>query len=206
MIAPAMNTRPPEALPYLDLARQGMRIDRQIAVSELSRLAPLVADWADNGGRQDVPVLAVSLQFGLAPDGLVRVQGEISGEIGLVCHGCAEPLPHRLLVAFDCLIVESEAAACRLDEEGPAGGRRDTLIVAGGREISLAEIVEDEILLALPERLCVADPCERAPALSYPAGAGFAEGEGVVPERRGGAENPFSVLAELKDTNETPTG
>lgn len=206
MIAPAMNTRPPEALPYLDLARQGMRVERQIAVSELARLAPLVAHLADERGPQAEPVLDVRLQFGQAPEGLVRVQGEISGEVGLVCHGCAEPLPHRLLVAFGCLIVESEAAACRLDEEGPAGGRPEAVLVAGGREISLAEIVEDEILLALPERLCAADPCERAPALFYPARVGAAEDEAAAPEGRSGADNPFSVLAELKITNDTPTG
>lgn len=200
MMAPAMNTRPQAALQYLELAKQAARITRQIDLGELPRLEDLVVEAGV--GRTDAP-LTVNLRFDLAPDDLVRVQGEISGEVGLVCHGCAEALPYHLQIGFDCLIVGSEEAACRVDADAPPGGRPEALIVADGREIGLAEIVEDEILLALPERLCRTEPCERAPALAFPATAGTATGAQPGPDTD--KENPFSVLAELTTNKTTPT-
>ena len=195
MIAPAMNTRPQEALPYLDLARQAARITRRISLNELSRVARIVESA---GGRTD-RTLEVTLQFGRSDDALVRVSGEIDGDLELVCQGCAEALLHHLIIDFDCLIVESEAAARQADAQAPSGGRPETLVVAHGRHISIADLVEDEILLGLPERLCTADPCERAPGLSYPAepaasgAAAGADGPGAARD----TDNPFSVLAEL---------
>lgn len=204
MMAPAMNTRPQAALPYLELARQAARITRQIELKELSRLEDLVIE---DGSPQSDTVLTVDLQFGLAPDGPVRVQGAIRGDIGLLCHGCAEALPYHLSIDFDCLIVGSDEAARLVDAQAPPGGRLEAVIVADGREISLAEIVEDEILLALPERLCRTEPCEWAPGLVYPAGSATDTGhdavaDGAGPER----DNPFSVLADLTTKKTTPTG
>lgn len=208
MMAPAMNTRPQAALPYLELARQAARITRQIGLDELSRLADLVVDDAGSGTSDSA--LMVDLRFSLADDGLVRVHGEVTGELRLVCHGCAEALPFRLAIGFDCLIVGSDAAARLVDAQAPPGGRQEALIVADGREIGLAEIVEDEILLALPERLCVTEPCERTPPLVYPAKPGHAgvageEGAAAGSGRHEQKDNPFSVLAELTKKT-TPTG
>jgi uncharacterized metal-binding protein YceD (DUF177 family) len=206
MMAPAMNTRPQAALPYLELARQAARITRQIELKELSRLEELVVEDGSPTPRSET-VLTVDLQFGVASDGQVRVQGEIRGDIGLLCHGCAEALPYHLSVEFDGLIVGSDEAARLLDAQAPSGGRPEAVIVADGRDISLAEIVEDEILLALPERLCRTEPCEWAPGLVYPAGSATDIGhdagdEGAGPER----DNPFSVLADLTTKKTTPTG
>ena len=204
MMAPAMNTRPQAALPYLELARQAARITRQIGLDELPRLEDLIVD--DAGRTAMGRALTVDLQFGLTADGLVRVHGEVSGEVGLICHGCAEALPYRLAFDFDCLIVASDDAARLVDAQAPSGGRPEALIVADGREISLVEIVEDEILLALPERLCPTLPCERAPQLVYPAEPASGSESGERLAGAGGNEekdNPFSVLAEL--TTKTPT-
>ena len=70
------------------------------------------------------------------------------------------------------------------------------VMVAGGAEISVAQIVEDELLLSLPERLCTSTPCERLPVLAYPAESS----DGDVQDRAEPAEedNPFSVLRSLK--------
>jgi uncharacterized metal-binding protein YceD (DUF177 family) len=94
-----------------------------------------------------------------------------------------------------CTIVATEEQASELAGREP-GGELD-ILVADGLEVSLADLVEDEILLGLPERLCPTEPCENAPEMHYPA-AGQA---GVDPERGvddpAPRDNPFSVLAGL---------
>lgn len=190
MIAPAMNTRPQEALSYRDLARQQARISRQISLGTLDRLKALVGE----GDLESQAELEATLQFSMDPGGLCRVDGTISGEIVLSCHGCAETLPYPLSLSFGCLIAESEDVADGLTE-GEGLPAQDVL-VAGGTEISIGQIVEDEILLSLPERLCASSPCERAPALAYPADAAAADAQ--TAEEDADRENPFSVLRSLK--------
>lgn len=189
MIAAAMNTRPQEGLPYLELARQEARITRPIGLGELPRLEALVVDGivAENDA-----ALTVDLRFSRTPEGLARVQGSVQGMLGLTCQRCIQALPYRLHIDLDDLIVGSESMARRVDAAAGPSGCDQALIVANGSEISVAEIVEDEILLGLPEWLCTEDPCERVPALIYPADP---NGAGTDDER--GAENPFRVLSDL---------
>ncbi|MGD8416320.1 MAG: YceD family protein [Pseudomonadales bacterium] len=184
-----MNTRPQECLPYLELARQEARITRQIGLCELPRLETLVVDGIV---AESDAALTVDLRFGRTPEGLVRVQGSIRGTVGLTCQRCIQGLPHRLDIELDDLIVESESMASRVDAVAGAVGCDQALIVANGTEISVPEIVEDEILLGLPEWLCTEEPCERVPGLAYPADTG-ASGAGDD----GAAESPFRVLSDL---------
>jgi uncharacterized metal-binding protein YceD (DUF177 family) len=64
----------------------------------------------------------------------------------------------------------------------------------------LADVFEDDLLLALPERPCAArvEPCPHAQALWVMASQQVAEPE--APQKR---ENPFAALAQLK-TGELP--
>lgn len=188
MIAPAMNTRPQEVLPYRDLARQQARISRRISLEELPRVVPLVAGSPGAS-------LEVSLGFGHDADGLVRLVGEISGRLALPCNGCAETVEHELRLGIDCVIVDSERTASDR-------GAEEDVLVADGREMSLALLVEDEVLLGLPERLCVQQPCPNAPKMHYPAVPGAGGETPPAEERR---DNPFSVLADLDvGQNRTP--
>lgn len=190
MIAPAMNTRPQETLSYRDLAKQQARVSRQIELQELSRLENLVVRVEDNA------TLEVTLQFSLDPRGLSRVEGVVSGSLLLNCHGCAEDLPFSLSLPFGCFIAEGEALAAKVANSGDSDLPDDVLVVQG-TEVTIAAIVEDELLLSLPERLCVEEPCPRAPHLDYPA------------EQTGGAaeepetDNPFSVLAGMEIDDRT---
>ena len=186
MIAPAMNTRPQEGLSYRDLARQQARVSRQVDLGALDRPKGLVAEGN--------PEFQVTLQFSMDPAGLCRVEGTISGDITLNCHGCAEVLAYPLSLSFGCLIAETEAMADTITdgEELPAVD----VLVAGGAEISVAQIVEDELLLSLPERLCTSTPCERLPVLAYPAE--LSDGDVQDRAERAEEDNPFSVLRSLK--------
>ena len=216
MIAPAMNTRPQEALPYRDLARQRARISRQIGIHELDRLRPLVVTEA--AGEPQPPAdhctgaapaaLAVQLQFEESGIGIARVRGSITGRLALTCHGCAEVLAHELDLVLDCLIVESEAMAVRQAAQAEPPGSIEDMIVAGGTEVTVVQIIEDEILLSLPERLCATEPCAMAPGLAYPAdtatpaAVGGQSDAGSARKRQPEADaqregNPFGVLADL---------
>ncbi len=215
MIAPAMNTRPQETLSYRDLARQQARISRPVSLKTLPRLHELVEQVLQENPaeatreRRNGAAFVVDLQFRVDARGFCRVTGELTGQLPLNCNGCAEVLDHPLAMSFACIIVETEALADGLVEDGRSGGDTsptEDVLVAGGTEVTVAQIVEDEILLNLPERLCLTEPCERAPALAYPA-ADNAEDGGVGKKETAtgnddshpdGEENPFSVLAGLK--------
>ncbi len=206
MIAPAMNTRPQEVLSYRDLARQQARISRRVGLEALPRLKELVdaADVTEVGcrvGSETDEAFEVRLQFSIDARGCSRVEGELSGRIGLACNGCAEVVAHPLNLTFSCVIAETEAIAHGLVEDSRAAGDgmlAEDVLVAGGAEVTVTQIIEDEILLSLPERLCTSEPCGRAPELAYPASGRHLADTGIGAEASDEDENPFSVLAGLK--------
>ena len=72
------------------------------------------------------------------------------------------------------------------------------VLIASGDTVLLADILEDELLLAVPEKLCDSNgdtkECERLLPPYYPA-AGKAQLEEAEQSER---KNPFDVLANLK--------
>ena len=174
-----MKPREHERLSYLDLAKQQARVTRQLSRSELPRFSQLV----DSGG-----IAEVELAFAFDDDGHAQVTGYAEVEAGLLCHRCFETLMRTLRVPVSvCLVAdERDAAALAVDRE---------VLITDGLGVSVAEIVEDELILGLPERLCENDPCELTPGFSYPA---------YGDERNSDQDNeanPFSILAGLKTQN-----
>lgn len=176
MMAPAMTTPSDERLAFANLARQGARVERRLPAASLQRLAELAP------GIDDVQV---ELEFRL--DGSERpwVRGRAAQVVDATCQRCLERFEFPLSVAFDlCMVAEGGDVREIADQA-------DVLVV-DGETVAIADIVEDELLLGLPDRLCREDPCPYAPALSYPA---------EVAEVADTAErtvNPFSVLSKLK--------
>lgn len=175
-----MDTRPDERLAYPDLARQGAEVKRLLEPDQLPRLCRL----APPQGPVDV-----EMRFSLAADGRPRVQGHAQAMVAAECQRCLETLTRPLRVAFDvCIVTDPELAS-----ELAAGA--DVLLAEGG-SISVTEVVEDELILSLPERLCESEPCPLSPTLAYPAdGEAAADGADDKPAHK---DNPFDVLAELK--------
>jgi uncharacterized protein len=173
MMAPAMKTRADERLPYLELAKQGARVVRSVQPDGLTRLAEVAP------GRE---VIETEMTFSIGDDGRVWVAGVVAGVLNATCQRCLEKLDRPLRATFDLCIVSDPALASRIASEAD-------VLVAEGDAVTIAQIVEDELILGLPERLCVEDPCPVAPAFEYPA----AEAEDTEPR-----DNPFSVLSQLK--------
>jgi uncharacterized protein len=167
-----MNTRPDERLPFRELARQGARLARTLPTDALPRLAHLAPGLGN---------LQANLAFSLDAAGRPWVRGQVGGTVRATCQRCLEQFDHALQTRFELCILADDALATELAEGV------DVLAVDAD-SVSVAEVVEDELILGLPEQLCVQEPCPYAPALSYPAAEAPVEVD----------DNPFQVLGVLK--------
>lgn len=187
-----MATPTDDRLSFSALARQQGRIERQIAGGVLTRL------------EAEAPVegaLSVTLSFRMDSLGRPWVTGSAKQLVTATCQGCLVERSHLLEVDFDlCMLPEGPAAQ--------AASERYDVLTVDGDTVTIADIVEDELLLALPERLCEALPCPHAPVGSFPAdGAQARVDNNRVDSNRAdnnsetspkAAQNPFGVLAALK--------
>ena len=189
MIAPAMNTRDDEALSYRDLAKQGARVERQIRVSTLQRLAQIVG--------QDTAV-TVSLEFRFDDFSEVRISGQADASLDLQCQRCAQELSYPLHAEFDLCVVVGEDRARVANQARVAVAAGDLLVTSSATQLTVAEIVEDELLLKLPDALCMELPCPRAPRLDYPTPL---EADRVMAAE---TAKPLAGLAELMDSADEP--
>jgi uncharacterized protein len=175
MMAPAMTTAADDRLAYASLARQAVHVDRRLPAGALHRLEELAP--ADGDG-------TVRLEFRIDEQGRAWVRGHAEQPVDAACQRCLERFGRVLAVDFDLCIA-------REGEEASELGAGVDVLVAEGDTVSIAEIVEDELLLGLPDRLCESDPCPNAPPLSFPAAG--------AEEKLAGS--PFGVLSKLKDSD-----
>ena len=160
-----------------ELAGRKAQISRSVDAAALERFSAL-CDCPD--------AVRARLNFRFDRHGVVRMDGELAGRVAVECHRCLEPLAVDLKSGFSVAIAASEAEATRL------GAEQDVLCVEGD-EAGIAELIEDELILALPDRPCATADCPQAPALASPA-------EGLdedAPE----TTKPFAALGALKARN-----
>ena len=157
-----------------ELAGRKAQISRSVDAAALERFSVL-CDCPD--------AVRVRLGFRFDRHGAVRMDGELAGRVAVECHRCLEPMAVDLKSEFSVVIADSEAAASRL------GAEQDVLCVEGD-EAGIAELIEDELILALPERPCSAADCPQAPTLASPAGS---MDEGTLETKK-----PFAALGALK--------
>lgn len=163
--------------PYLEprkLADQGAELRFETRVSELPRLS-------DFGDSQDQPV-SVHLVFGREEDGARTINGTIETRLAMTCQRCLEAVDVSVNANVSLTMVWTEAQSKAL-----ADGRDPYLV--HDEKMPTAELLEEEILLALPP-VAVHEQC---PSPLPDPSAGEAE-ESDSPPR----ENPFAVLAKLK--------
>jgi uncharacterized protein len=116
----------------------------------------------------------------------LRLQLQAHARVWLTCQRCLQPVAHELGVERTLRFVPTEEEAARLDE---AEDDEDVLTLP--RALNLHELVEDELILALPlvprHDQCP-EPLAYEPGGEEPAPAGEA----------GEAPHPFAALARLK--------
>ncbi len=158
------------------LARQNGRWQGQVALAECERFAALV-------GRADDAEVDVRLGFSQDEQGHCRLTGHARADVLVECGRCLLPQRVSLDVGIDLCIVATDAEAAELT------GALDTYVLAAD-EVSVAALIEDDLILGLPHRVCERrDECPHRPVLEY--GTDEAVGE---PE----TNNPFAALAQWR--------
>jgi DUF177 domain-containing protein len=130
----------------------------------------------------------VQLHFYVDEQRIKRVDGAVRTTLMVLCQRCLKPLPLAIDSRFSVAVVWSDEEAGRLPKELEP-------YIVGEEPQDVRELVEDELILSVPyvsyhdEGQCVAEGYDKAAELIDP------EPELVVEAK----ENPFNVLAQLKD-------
>lgn len=131
-----MQTAPlPDKIDPWRLTAEGGRLEGALALASLPRLA---AELEHAEGE-----VRVALATGVDAQGFRHITGRLQTGIALICQRCLGPLQWPLDIAVSLALVRNETMADRLPEQ------YEPLLVADGL-ISVADLVEDELLLALP--------------------------------------------------------
>lgn len=154
-------------------ADRGAEVDASVPLKAFARLAE---DTLDDKGE-----LTVKCQFARDAQRRAYVAGEAHGQVVVTCQRCLGPVQVALDIDFRTLLLREEQEAESLADD-------EDYLIAGEDTISLHDMVEDELLLAVP-LVPVHDDCE---AFAYAQ-----EEPEAAPKR----ENPFLVLAGLKGSN-----
>jgi uncharacterized protein len=86
-----------------------------------------------------------------------RVRGEISTDVSFECTRCLEPIPRHLQIPFEAVFIDA-AEEDTSSEKEVADEQLDESLVEDGR-VDMAEVVREQILLAIPEQIFCRDDC-----------------------------------------------
>jgi DUF177 domain-containing protein len=171
-----MSSGLPEFLDLARVTRQPLERAGRIRIDAMPRLSAALSD-----GSGDAQVELLARDDG---SGRIVVQGAVEAELKLICQRCLKPMPQHVSANFRLAWVRNEAEAAAMQDE-----TSDPLLSADGR-IKLAELVEDELLLALPiVALHEIKECNM--------GSDMRETHAAKPESLA-KQNPFAVLEQLK--------
>lgn len=139
---------------------------------KLSSMKRLLSSLVDTEGFAEV-----SVEFGRREDGSPRLTGTIQADLKLECQRCLGEMILPLNSSIDLLLRETAT-----DED-------DDVIVVSEGVLRLHELIEDELILALP---VIAIHEDRQDCVHSP----WLQEEPEADET--GRESPFAILAELK--------
>ncbi|RLA19529.1 MAG: metal-binding protein [Gammaproteobacteria bacterium] len=165
-----MSSHLPEYVAPLSLAEKGCLIKGEYPLASLARLQGMLACYEGN----------VRFDLNFERKGRMRViTGSVLADLGLDCQVCMEAIDLSVDRKVSLSVVTSIEQAERLPEEYEA-----LLLESVEETVVLMDIVEDELLLALPDVAKHGD---------------CSNGENINEEaEREESVNPFSVLANLK--------
>jgi uncharacterized protein len=157
---------------------QSGRFEGEIELSELKRLGEML--YPGNASRREQKI-ALDFEFTRSEFDIPMLAGHLQTRLVLECQRCLQPLELPMELDFKLLIDANDDIVRH--------GSEDTLYSEDGY-IDIAEVVEDEVILAIP---LVALHADSACNSNWQASASATE-----PAK---PENPFSVLQQLKTTD-----
>ena len=146
----------PEFVDPFRLANQQARMNGAVPVAEMPRVGTLVRDGSG--------AAEVALSFRVSASGAPRVDGRVRLTARLTCQRCLGPLDLEVAPEIRAAFTDGDEAVGRAES---AAGYEP---LEGGGRIELKVMIEDEILLALP------DYPMHLPGVCGPAGEGGAPG------------------------------
>lgn len=183
----------PVSLPYSSKEGGEKAIADKVAEggdAPLGRLVSAVAELQNVTAR---------LEFGLDDYDRPVVTGAVNASVSLPCQRCLEEVSVALETPLHSVIWLGAEPPSKELALGPAD-----VIVSQTTAVPFAVLVEDDLLLALPDRVCQQDDCPRAPVLTYPASGGDASldtatqgGQGERKELASDRQLPFAGLRDL---------
>jgi len=166
---------PAQIAPF-KLARQGQVLQGTLKVKGMERLVQaLCSDEAE---------IAVELHFDRDEQGVYFARGHLSADVQMICQRCMKPMSVPVQADVSLGFVVTSEQADKLSD------RYEPCIIAE-EPVSLAMIVEDELMLAIPIVALHADQsCE--PVLDK------LRQEAQEIKQKEEKSNPFAVLSQLK--------
>ncbi|MEM7218920.1 MAG: YceD family protein [Pseudomonadota bacterium] len=107
--------------------------------------------------------VAVDIRFSVDMGGHRRLNGTLVVVAELSCQRCENPQTRELRGTLECLLVVP-------GDPEPAVQDADA-IELDSVKATLAQLVEDDLLLALPSQVCTRDDCEHMPQMVFPPAA-----------------------------------
>jgi uncharacterized protein len=173
-----MSSRLPE---YIDPWHFG-EMEKEISgYVELSNLPRLTDTLVDQEGKAEFV-----FRFRKGKKQRIHITGYVCASLQLECQRCLEPVCFQIATEIDAVVVEGFDEAEQLPDEYEP-------LMADERLIRLYDVIEDELLLALP--YVAMHPEGECQAASQNIGW---SPEAVGEEKGETKPNPFAVLADLK--------
>ena len=162
------------------LATAGGRLEGEIPLERMSRLTSMVSNTEGQ--------IKVVLKAGINEQGIRFLKGHVDTTVVLSCQRCLEPVQLPLRVDFQLAIIFSESQIPNL----PAGYEP---LLASEEGMMISELMEDELILALP-LVAMHEDVSQCEAL------GFVLPGKDTPTGQEERVNPFAALSTLLKDSE----
>ncbi len=177
-----MSQRLPEFIEPYRLAENRRILKGQLSITSMKRLAPLLADTAGD--------VELSLTFDVDETGQANVKGSVTANLKLQCQRCMQAMDYSIRARVSLAFIRTEEQAQDLPSH------YEPSIVE--EELLLPELVEDEIILALPA-VPLHDPDSCSAAMQFVTGnSNKSKRDESGVDTGSKSANPFAVLEKLR--------
>ncbi len=169
-----MSKSLPAQLDAVACAARGRSLHGALPIAVFHRLA----EWLESTSGS----LEFALEFGQDEQGRRCLRGHVTGELQLLCQRCGHRYGLPLDQDFELIMVDSDAEADLLPEE------LDAVTIGDRRSVHTVDLLEDELILALP----LVPRCDSV-RVCTPA-VELLDSEALLAQEEGTRQQPFAEL------------